>query len=453
MDNDNDESLWLEPEQRHAPTMQTSHRPSKSTCDDPQNPEDEPKEEGLDLCSIIDEIAKDDVRGDDTSSGFPSPPPPDQKPMQVCERHSTIADAEEGSLDIAFETLDQMKSYDMFGGRPKTSLDRSANDKVDDSFDNPFDSRHASSFDSKTAKSFESTRNYGRDEVNGITCDELRIGGGSLVGTRNIERDDERAANVGDYSLYAPYNGPPYKERSMPHDNSPCRNYDISRTAENDRSLDHEQLPTFDLASLPSASSGFSSSGSSIFGQLNHNHQYTSPWPSTQAPLVSCQPTIMENEPWNPANQYTDQDSDAISFDFQPQHHIDGDFLFQPMYHPSPQDSPFEPLQQYQHREVDSWQPAMDNTQKDDDGVSDPSDPCYAQLLYRCLKEEPNHTLSLKELYEWVSQHSQKAKDPSNRGWQNSVRHNLSMNAVSRRPLTPFSNPVIPPLTFFPPAI
>ena len=62
---------------------------------------------------------------------------------------------------------------------------------------------------------------------------------------------------------------------------------------------------------------------------------------------------------------------------------------------------------------------------------TDPADPCYAQLLYQCLKEAPDHTLSLRELYEWVSQHSQKAKDPKNRGWQNSVRHNLSMNAVS----------------------
>jgi hypothetical protein len=46
------------------------------------------------------------------------------------------------------------------------------------------------------------------------------------------------------------------------------------------------------------------------------------------------------------------------------------------------------------------------------------------------LEEAPDHTLSLKEVYEWVLQHSQKAKN-KDRGWQNSVRHNLSMNAVS----------------------
>lgn len=66
-----------------------------------------------------------------------------------------------------------------------------------------------------------------------------------------------------------------------------------------------------------------------------------------------------------------------------------------------------------------------------DDEDDDPTDPCYAQLLYKCLKDAPGHELSLKEIYEWVAQYSSKAKDPKQRGWQNSVRHNLSMNAVS----------------------
>jgi hypothetical protein len=60
------------------------------------------------------------------------------------------------------------------------------------------------------------------------------------------------------------------------------------------------------------------------------------------------------------------------------------------------------------------------------------SDPCYAELLRLALMEkEDDHTMLLKDLYEWVRTHSSKAQDPSNKGWQNSVRHNLSMNAVS----------------------
>jgi hypothetical protein len=59
------------------------------------------------------------------------------------------------------------------------------------------------------------------------------------------------------------------------------------------------------------------------------------------------------------------------------------------------------------------------------------ADPCYAQLLYRCLRDAPDHTMALKDVYKWVHQYSQKARDSAGTGWQNSVRHNLSMNAVS----------------------
>lgn len=71
------------------------------------------------------------------------------------------------------------------------------------------------------------------------------------------------------------------------------------------------------------------------------------------------------------------------------------------------------------------------NAIPEEDESGDNVDLCYAQLLYRCLQEAPDHTMSLKNVYEWVRQHSQKARDSSGTGWQNSVRHNLSMNAVS----------------------
>ncbi|CAD0085172.1 unnamed protein product [Aureobasidium vineae] len=63
------------------------------------------------------------------------------------------------------------------------------------------------------------------------------------------------------------------------------------------------------------------------------------------------------------------------------------------------------------------------------------TDPCYAELLRQALMEKKDdHTMLLKDLYEWVRTHSSKAQDPSNKGWQNSVRHNLSMNAVGAFP-------------------
>ncbi|SMR41429.1 unnamed protein product [Zymoseptoria tritici ST99CH_1E4] len=73
-----------------------------------------------------------------------------------------------------------------------------------------------------------------------------------------------------------------------------------------------------------------------------------------------------------------------------------------------------------------------DNDSESFDTGEETTDPCYAQLLHRCLKEAPDHTLSLKEVYEWVLQHSQKARN-KDRGWQNSVRHNLSMNAAFQK--------------------
>lgn len=85
---------------------------------------------------------------------------------------------------------------------------------------------------------------------------------------------------------------------------------------------------------------------------------------------------------------------------------------------------------------VDGWdqrdipQHLLENSGSDELNDPETADPCYAQLLYRCLREAPDHTMALRDLYDWVKEHSQKAKDPKNRGWQNSVRHNLSMNAV-----------------------
>lgn len=36
----------------------------------------------------------------------------------------------------------------------------------------------------------------------------------------------------------------------------------------------------------------------------------------------------------------------------------------------------------------------------------------------------------LRDIYEWIARNTDKARDPAFKGWQNSVRHNLSMNGV-----------------------
>ena len=56
--------------------------------------------------------------------------------------------------------------------------------------------------------------------------------------------------------------------------------------------------------------------------------------------------------------------------------------------------------------------------------------PCYANLIYQALMEAPGHKMILRDIYAWIAQNTDKAKDPSSKGWQNSVRHNLSVNDV-----------------------
>ena len=59
----------------------------------------------------------------------------------------------------------------------------------------------------------------------------------------------------------------------------------------------------------------------------------------------------------------------------------------------------------------------------------------YAKLIYQCLKEAPERTMVLKDIYKWFELNTDKSCNqqgqPQGKGWQNSIRHNLSMNAVS----------------------
>ena len=54
----------------------------------------------------------------------------------------------------------------------------------------------------------------------------------------------------------------------------------------------------------------------------------------------------------------------------------------------------------------------------------------YAALIYEALMSKMDKRMVLREIYAWFEKNTDKAKDPASRGWQNSIRHNLSMNGV-----------------------
>lgn len=59
------------------------------------------------------------------------------------------------------------------------------------------------------------------------------------------------------------------------------------------------------------------------------------------------------------------------------------------------------------------------------------NDEPYAKLIYRALMSVPERRMVLRDIYEWFELNTDKAKNACSKGWQNSIRHNLSMNGVS----------------------
>ncbi|OJD40494.1 forkhead domain-containing protein [Diplodia corticola] len=67
-----------------------------------------------------------------------------------------------------------------------------------------------------------------------------------------------------------------------------------------------------------------------------------------------------------------------------------------------------------------------------DDRTDDKNEP-YAKLIYRALMERPDHTMVLRDIYDWFKRYTDKPKESNTKGWQNSIRHNLSMNGAFQK--------------------
>lgn len=78
----------------------------------------------------------------------------------------------------------------------------------------------------------------------------------------------------------------------------------------------------------------------------------------------------------------------------------------------------------------DDMPPGAYGMNSGDEMVIDKEQP-YAQLIYKALLQADNHTMILKDIYDWFLHYTDKATGSETKGWQNSIRHNLSMNGVS----------------------
>ncbi|OTB17363.1 hypothetical protein K445DRAFT_310746 [Daldinia sp. EC12] len=81
---------------------------------------------------------------------------------------------------------------------------------------------------------------------------------------------------------------------------------------------------------------------------------------------------------------------------------------------------------------------------REDEQGSEKVDGPYAQLIHRAFMSRRTRAMTLQEIYQWFRENTNKEKtDKGNKGngWQNSIRHNLSMNhAFVRREQRPTSD-------------
>lgn len=57
-------------------------------------------------------------------------------------------------------------------------------------------------------------------------------------------------------------------------------------------------------------------------------------------------------------------------------------------------------------------------------------EPPYSRLIWEALISTDDKMLPLQGIYQWFERNTTKGKNEESKGWQNSIRHNLSMNAV-----------------------
>lgn len=158
--------------------------------------------------------------------------------------------------------------------------------------------------------------------------------------------------------------------------------------------------------------------------------KYTTEQPLHATPHIISGPSLLHSEPSSPYMAHLKQNYTLSSSYYTPSPVHSSPMISDTYFTSSPTDpSPVSSTCSFVAPSIDASEvvgaaASVANAKR--------ADPCYAQLLWKCLYDAPDHQLSLREIYAWIAAHSPKASAEGHRGWMNSVRHNLSMNAVSR---------------------
>lgn len=176
---------------------------------------------------------------------------------------------------------------------------------------------------------------------------------------------------------------------------------------------------------------------------IHHSSVYLTPQP--MAPSMIAPPYSMHTHLIPSASKR--EENDHLSSSFLPHGNsrqrpapiktAEANFLFMRASTLSPSTSISS--QQSPTHSLDSMSPAASATATDatsprtsfgDNSDQDPAaEPPYSKLIWDALKSAPHNRMQLQEIYAWFEKNTSRGKD-HNKGWQNSIRHNLSMNAV-----------------------
>lgn len=125
-------------------------------------------------------------------------------------------------------------------------------------------------------------------------------------------------------------------------------------------------------------------------------------------PCFSCDPATSFYQP-------EDFSSDAAMEPYNTMTHKDRFFPYESRFSPIDSEASLNtPISKYTEDEEEA--PIMDKP--------------YARLIYEALMQAPGHSMMLRDIYDWFAINTNKPRESGSNGWQNSIRHNLSMNQV-----------------------